>query len=292
MISTLKVTQKKSAVPGRKIDSPASAFAAMKFLLKQDREKFYVLHLNAQLQLLGRELIAQGSLTNATVHPREVFKGAILNNSACILLAHNHPSGSAVPSSDDLAITDKLIMAGRLLGIPVNDHIIVGQGHYYSFVEERDGSRESGKALTESSSMLSRNASEEMKTVLDLSREAEDIMGRLEFIRVSAINLMEKAEGIRDQTIMGFQTLMFKLEEEINWIVREFKKLCSIEDTFDRAKDAIALTEEGSWTTRAAARESLEKGILGLKRVVDYCTKRGAEAEDILKRATALLMAY
>ena len=84
-----------------------------------------------------------GSLTNNLIHPREVFKGAILNNSASVALVHNHPSGDAEPSRDDLEITERIIKTGELIGIPVIDHMVIGNGKYVSIKTRLDHKSES-----------------------------------------------------------------------------------------------------------------------------------------------------
>ena len=92
---------------------------------KLDRECFAVLHLNAKHSVLSMEVVSIGALQSALVHPREVFKGAILANAAAILCAHNHPSGDLTPSPEDVAIQKRLTLSGELLGIPVLDFLIV-----------------------------------------------------------------------------------------------------------------------------------------------------------------------
>ncbi len=77
-----------------------------------------------------------GSLDSAVVHPREVFKPAILSNAAALIFGHNHPSGDPAPSSEDRAMTARLVECGKLLGIQVLDHIIVGDGRHYSFADD------------------------------------------------------------------------------------------------------------------------------------------------------------
>ncbi len=123
---TLRVIKKGYASEQEQILHPGVLHNSMKFLENEDREKFYVLHLDAKMRILGKELIAVGTLTNSLIHPREVFKGAILNNSAYIILVHNHPSGDATPSENDIKITEKLINLGELLGVEVIDHVIIG----------------------------------------------------------------------------------------------------------------------------------------------------------------------
>ena len=102
-------------------------------LLKSDREKFICMHLNVKNQIISFEIVSTGSLTSSIVHPREVYKGAILSNAASVIFMHNHPSGDSEPSIDDIEITKRLEKAGEILGINVLDHIIVAQKGFYSF---------------------------------------------------------------------------------------------------------------------------------------------------------------
>jgi len=101
----------------------------------QPNEVFAILCLNTKKKIAGAHIISQGSLSSAIVHPREVFKAAILNNAASIVLAHNHPSGDPEPSREDIETTHRLVNAGNILGINVLDHIIVGDGKYISLRE-------------------------------------------------------------------------------------------------------------------------------------------------------------
>lgn len=89
-------------------------------------EYFYMAALNAAGGVVGIHEVAHGSLDVCPVHPREIFKRALANNACSIIVAHNHPSGDPTPSREDITTTDRLIECGRLLGIPVVDHIIVG----------------------------------------------------------------------------------------------------------------------------------------------------------------------
>ncbi len=104
-----------------------------------DREAFYVLHLNGKNQITSKELISLGSLNQSIVHPREVFKGALLNNSAAIIGVHNHPSGDPAPSIEDREITRRLRDCAEIVGVTFLDHIIVSfpstGTRYFSFVE-------------------------------------------------------------------------------------------------------------------------------------------------------------
>lgn len=118
------------------ITSPGDA---AKFLMPRLRhgthEEFLTILLNTKNRVIKTERIAEGSLTSAVVHPREVFASAIVNHAAAILVAHNHPSGDPYPSSEDKHLTTSLEEAGKTLGIPLMDHIVIGDGRYYSFRE-------------------------------------------------------------------------------------------------------------------------------------------------------------
>ena len=98
-------------------------------------EEFHVLALGSQSQVLGDLLITRGILNSSLVHPREVFRAAIAEAAAGIIVVHNHPSGDPTPSADDRAVTRQLVDAGRLLDVPVYDHVIVGGDRYVSFAE-------------------------------------------------------------------------------------------------------------------------------------------------------------
>lgn len=98
-------------------------------------EEFHVAVLDSQHRLERDILVTRGILNSSLVHPREVFREAIAERAAAIILVHNHPSGDPTPSADDRVVTDQLVAAGRLLDIPVHDHVIVGRGRYTSFAE-------------------------------------------------------------------------------------------------------------------------------------------------------------
>ena len=110
------------------IDTPQEAAALLREEMRLlDRESFRVLLLNTKNALLKRCEVSRGSLNASIVEPREVFKDAIAASAASMILAHNHPSGDPTPSSEDIAITKRLVKAGELLNISVLDHIILGQ---------------------------------------------------------------------------------------------------------------------------------------------------------------------
>jgi DNA repair protein RadC len=98
-------------------------------------EEFHVLALGSQSQVVGDLLITRGILNSSLVHPREVFRAAIAEAAAGIIVIHNHPSGDPTPSADDREVTRQLVDAGRLLDLPVYDHVIVAGERYVSFAE-------------------------------------------------------------------------------------------------------------------------------------------------------------
>mgnify|MGYP000854761799 CR=1 FL=1 len=121
----------------KKINTPIDAAkVAQDYLRGADREHFIALILDTKNRIMNIHIISIGTLDSALVHPREVFKSAIITNAASIIIAHNHPSGECYPSTEDLAITRRLIDAGRLLGIPVLDSIVVSDYSYLSIREE------------------------------------------------------------------------------------------------------------------------------------------------------------
>ena len=111
---------------------------ARTFFDDTDREIFAAFYLNGKNQIAGVNEISVGSLNQSIVHPREVFKGAILANAAAVILVHNHPTGDPTPSNEDKEITRRLRDAGDILGIRVLDHVIVGEeetNQFYSFTQ-------------------------------------------------------------------------------------------------------------------------------------------------------------
>ncbi len=99
------------------------------------RESFHALQLDGRHRLMAVDEVSVGTLTASLVHPREVFREAIRNAAAAVLLVHHHPSGDPSPSAEDRSVTDRLVAAGALLGIRVVDHVIVADGGYFSFQE-------------------------------------------------------------------------------------------------------------------------------------------------------------
>jgi DNA repair protein RadC len=102
-----------------------------------DRETFVALYLNTKNRVIKKEIVSFGSLNANVVHPREVYKEAILNSAASVIVSHNHPSGDPTPSREDLEITEKLYEAGKIIGISLLDHVIIGEDGYFYSLKER-----------------------------------------------------------------------------------------------------------------------------------------------------------
>ena len=116
-------------------DSASAAQAIRPFFTGLDREQFLVCCLDGKNAIIGVNVVSVGSLTMSIVHPREVFKPAILLNSQAIICAHNHPSGDPSPSPEDRQLTVRLRQAAELLGITLLDHVILGDGRIHSFAD-------------------------------------------------------------------------------------------------------------------------------------------------------------
>jgi len=119
------------------VRGPESVYELCRDIRAANREHFVGFYLNSRNQVLRREIISIGSLNASIVHPREVFAPAIAVSAASLVLAHNHPSGDPTPSEEDLAITRRLLEAGRIIGIDVLDHVVVARESYASFKERR-----------------------------------------------------------------------------------------------------------------------------------------------------------
>jgi len=131
------VRETPSAQTPDRIRGPGDVFRFISKLLDGDpQENFVVIHLNTQHRPVSFERITRGILDASLIHPREVFRGAILASAAGIILAHNHPSGDPTPSPEDRTVTRQLTTAGEIIGIPVLDHVVVGEGRYVSISEE------------------------------------------------------------------------------------------------------------------------------------------------------------
>ena len=122
-------------IDAKRFTSPQQVFEMFRDLILETREHFLCLHLDGKNRIVCLDRVSVGSLNQSVVHAREVMKSALLSSAAGIILVHNHPTGDPNPSGEDLAITKRLKEAGELIGIPVLDHIIIGNGQFVSFAE-------------------------------------------------------------------------------------------------------------------------------------------------------------
>ncbi len=124
-------------IPLIKMNNPKLIWEKTKYLFKGlKQEHFYCFYLNTKQELIAKKRLFVGTLNHSVVHPREIFKEAYLNSASMIICIHNHPSGNVLPSDADRELTKALVEIGQLNGIPIVDHLIVSDYHYYSFYEE------------------------------------------------------------------------------------------------------------------------------------------------------------
>ncbi|MBZ8183047.1 MAG: DNA repair protein RadC [Oscillatoria sp. PMC 1051.18] len=115
------------------IDNPAAAVAALSHdLMWQNQERFAVVLLDVKNRLIGTQVITVGTATETLAHPREIFRETIRQGATRVIIAHNHPTGSVDPSPEDISLTENLLSGAQLLGIPILDHLILGNGNYRS----------------------------------------------------------------------------------------------------------------------------------------------------------------
>ena len=127
-----KVSEKRYVIHG---PEDAAAYVMPRFRY-ETKEHFAVMLLNTKNHVLSVHVVSIGSLSASIVHPREVFREAIQNAAASIILLHNHPSGDPSPSREDISVTERLVKAGKIMDIPVLDHIIIGDDKYISLKEK------------------------------------------------------------------------------------------------------------------------------------------------------------
>lgn len=139
LVAAFELTRRlRARKPGARIvlSSPAEVYTAFSPLMEDlKREVFRVALLDAQNGLLRDCVISEGTLSASLVHPREVFKPAILESAASVVLLHNHPSGDPSPSREDIRLTRQLVEGARLLDLRIHDHVVIGRGRYVSLAE-------------------------------------------------------------------------------------------------------------------------------------------------------------
>lgn len=131
----LCILREPESAPMPLIRTPADLEQYLLPMRHLSEEHFVTLHLSTIHQVIGYHLVSQGTLSASLVHPREVFKAALLSNAFSIVLAHNHPSGSITASPDDIQTTKQLVHAGKIMGVTVLDHLIVTDTGVYSIRE-------------------------------------------------------------------------------------------------------------------------------------------------------------
>jgi DNA repair protein RadC len=135
ILAAIELGRRLACGRGPRIRQPGDVVALLQGVRDRRQEQFVVLTADGDGHLLRRRTVFVGTLDRCLVHPREVFAEAIADRAAAVFLAHNHPSGNAEPSDDDIAVTRRLVEVGVVMGIQVRDHVIVTRGAYYSFKE-------------------------------------------------------------------------------------------------------------------------------------------------------------
>jgi len=116
--------------------SSKQVFEVLRDLKSMEVETFLCFHLDGKNRIKALQVVSIGTLTASLVHPREVFRSAIINGAVGVIFAHNHPSGHPQPSQEDIQVTKRLCEAGKLIGIRCLDHVVIGAGRYFSFADQ------------------------------------------------------------------------------------------------------------------------------------------------------------
>ncbi len=140
LVAALELGRRAAADTGEHsgyVRGPADVFTRLGPRLQDaPQEEFHALLLNSRHRVIREVFVTRGLLDSALIHPREVFRAAVSEGAAGVILVHNHPSGDPTPSAEDRAVTRQLAEAGRALGIPVLDHVVLGRGSYTSLADE------------------------------------------------------------------------------------------------------------------------------------------------------------
>lgn len=140
VVAALELGRRAAAEPGvegERIRGPADVHRRLGPALRDlEQEEFHALLLNTQHRVVREVLVTRGILDASLIHPREVFRVAVAEGAAAVILAHNHPSGDPTPSAEDRAVTRQMVQAGRALGIPVLDHVVIGDGRWRALSQE------------------------------------------------------------------------------------------------------------------------------------------------------------
>ncbi|MBS2034931.1 DNA repair protein RadC [bacterium] len=132
LIAALELGRRSLGTAGPPVTTPEEAYVQLQDLAGARKETFKALYLDGRRRLLRAEVVSVGTLTATLVHPREVFAPALECGAASLVVAHNHPSGDPTPSHEDRLLTERLCQAGRLLGLNLDDHLVIGKGCFVS----------------------------------------------------------------------------------------------------------------------------------------------------------------
>jgi DNA repair protein RadC len=144
----IHVCVKRPSRLGPKVEGPETVCSYLRTVANQDRESFYALHLDAKMRVIGVEEVGRGTVASVDIRPADIFKSALLTNAHSLIVAHNHPSGSSDPSEADFAMTRAIVNAGKLLGIPIRDHVVVGSEGCHSMREKGNAGGFSGSSAS------------------------------------------------------------------------------------------------------------------------------------------------
>lgn len=132
LLAALELGRRSLGTAGPPVTTPEEAYVQLQDLSRSRKETFKALYLDGRRRLLRAEVVSVGTLTATLVHPREVFGPALECGAASLVVAHNHPSGDPTPSHEDRLLTERLSQAGRLLGLNLDDHLVIGKGCFVS----------------------------------------------------------------------------------------------------------------------------------------------------------------
>jgi DNA repair protein RadC len=138
MTVALEIARRKLVPSTQAIYTSLDVYRHVSYMADRDEENFLCLTLNAAQEVIKTHLITKGLVNKALVHPREVFRAALNDKATAIIVAHNHPSGDVTPSDEDRDVTARLLDAGRLMGVPLLDHVIFSKEDLYSFLDNND----------------------------------------------------------------------------------------------------------------------------------------------------------
>ena len=133
-LASLRVAEDQALYAEHKpvIKEPTDAVQYLSYIKNLPQEYVVVITVDSRNRVIDRHMISKGTLDASLVHPREVFRAAIVDNAAKIIIAHNHPSGNTEPSEDDIIITRRLVTSGKIVGITLMDHLIISAAGHYS----------------------------------------------------------------------------------------------------------------------------------------------------------------